>query len=89
MTMMTIITKPFPCTACGKCCRNVGKSEQTAFLDRGDGVCYHFNEQTNLCSIYENRPLVCRVEEYYKTYLSDIYEWDEFVKINLEICEKV
>lgn len=89
MTMMTTITKPFPCTACGKCCRNVGQSEQTAFLDRGDGVCYHFNEQTNLCSIYENRPLVCRVEEYYKTYLSDIYEWDEFVKINLEICEKL
>ncbi|WGE91862.1 YkgJ family cysteine cluster protein [Actinobacillus genomosp. 1] len=79
----------FPCTACGKCCRRVNLSEQTAFLDRGDGICQHFNTDTNLCNIYENRPLVCRVEDYYKTYLSDIYEWDEFVRMNLAICEKL
>lgn len=76
----------FPCTACGKCCRRVNLSEQTSFLDRGDGACQYFNEQTSLCNIYENRPLVCRVEDYYKTYLSHLYEWDEFVKINLDIC---
>ena len=51
---------PFPCTACGKCCQNVDKSEQTVFLDRGDGTCRHFNEDTKLCLIYENRPLVCQ-----------------------------
>jgi len=67
MVMMTTITKSFPCTACGKCCQNVGKSEETAFLDRGDGTCRHFDEYTKLCLIYENRPLVCQVEKYYQT----------------------
>ena len=42
-----------------------------------------------LCLIYENRPLVCRVEQYYQTYLKEIYEWEEFVKLNLEICQKL
>lgn len=79
----------FPCTACGKCCRKVNLSEQTSYLDRGDGVCFHFNEQTNLCNIYQHRPLVCRVEEYYKIYLSHLYEWDEFVELNIAICEKL
>jgi hypothetical protein len=80
---------PFPCTACGKCCRLVGNSEQTAFLDRGDGVCRHFDEQTNLCTIYETRPLVCRVEDYYRRYLSNKIKWDNFVQINVEICRKL
>ena len=80
---------PFPCIACGKCCQRVGQSEQTAFLDRGDGICRHVEVQTHLCKIYENRPLVCRVEEYYKQHLSHIYAWDEFVKMNLAVCEKL
>ena len=81
--------KSFPCTACGKCCRNVHLSEQTAYLNRGDGICRYFDTETNLCKIYENRPLICRVEDYYKTHLSHIYEWDEFVKLKLEICQKL
>ncbi|WP_084724286.1 YkgJ family cysteine cluster protein [Muribacter muris] len=80
---------PFPCTACGKCCRRVNLSEHTAYLNRGDGVCKYFNEKTRLCNIYENRPFVCRVEDYYKTYLSHIYSWEEFIEINLEICHKL
>ena len=76
----------FPCTACGQCCKNVHKSEETKFLDRGDGICYHFNESTLLCTIYENRPLVCRVQDYYKANLIDIYNWDEFVELNIQVC---
>lgn len=78
--------EPFPCTACGKCCRQVHKSEQTAFLDRGDGICRHFDLKTNLCQIYDSRPLVCRVEDYYHTYLYDKLSWQEFVLLNLEVC---
>ncbi|MFZ7217414.1 YkgJ family cysteine cluster protein [Avibacterium avium] len=77
----------FPCDACGKCCRRVNLSEQTRFLDRGDGVCHHFNERTNLCRIYQNRPLVCRVKDYYLAHLSDQYSWEEFVRLNIEVCE--
>lgn len=81
--------KPFPCTACGKCCQRVTLSEQTAYLDRGDGTCRHFDDTTNLCLIYEERPLVCQVENYYKQYLSKDITWDNFVKLNLQICEQL
>lgn len=80
---------PFPCTSCGKCCRRVYLSEQTAYLDRGDGICHHLDEPSNLCQIYENRPLVCRVEDYYKAHLAEQYTWEEFVQLNLEWCEKL
>lgn len=79
----------FPCTACGQCCKNVHRSEETKFLDRGDGVCRNLNESTLLCTIYEDRPLVCRVEDYYKANLIDVYEWDEFVELNLQICNEL
>lgn len=88
-TVNILSSSLFPCTACGKCCRQVYKSEETAFLDRGDGICRHFDTATNLCRIYDNRPLVCRVEDYYKTYLSSEYTWEEFIRLNLEWCEKL
>lgn len=47
----------FPCKSCGECCRHVWKP-----LDRGDGVCRHYDEQTNLCTVYESRPLLCNVD---------------------------
>lgn len=85
---MTKLT-PFPCTACGKCCRKVNLSELTVYLAKENGVCRYFDEQSNLCTIYATRPLVCRVEDYYKHHLSHLYQWDEFIKMNLEICEKL
>ncbi|AUZ76703.1 MULTISPECIES: YkgJ family cysteine cluster protein [Aeromonas] len=84
---MTPVLRTFPCSACGQCCRRVNESSKTAFLDRGDGVCKHFDEQSNLCRIYSERPLVCRVEEYYLANMSELISWDEFVHINVEICQ--
>ncbi|MGU5638073.1 YkgJ family cysteine cluster protein [Aeromonas veronii] len=80
---------PFPCTSCGKCCRRVSANPETVFLDRGDGVCSFFAEETHLCTIYDQRPLVCRVEDYYHTRLADVISWDQFVRINLAICKKL
>lgn len=80
---------PFPCTACGLCCLHVHKSEQTAFLDRGDGTCWHFDEDTNLCTIYDDRPLVCRVEAYYQAYLSEVYDWQVFIEMNVAMCQQL
>lgn len=78
--------EPFPCNACGECCRRVGNSAATADLSRGDGVCRHLDENTNLCRIYENRPLVCQVENYYVRHLQYAYSWPEFVAINTALC---
>lgn len=79
----------FPCNSCGGCCRKVANSKETAWLDRGDSVCKHFDEETNLCLIYESRPLVCQIENYYDEHLSEKFSWTEFIQINLNICEKL
>lgn len=52
----------FPCNACGECCRHVGGEPR---LDRGDGTCRHFDEQSRLCGIYATRPLYCSVDRSY------------------------
>ena len=77
----------FPCTSCGLCCKNLGLSSEASKLNRGDGTCLHFDDNTNLCLIYEDRPLVCRVEDYYTKYLSETFKWDDFVALNLKVCE--
>lgn len=81
--------KKFPCDSCGICCQNVHLSEETSHLDRGDGTCVNFSDSTRLCNIYESRPLICRVEDYYNEHLSHSYEWDAFIEINISICEKL
>lgn len=78
--------EPFPCIACGQCCRNVHLSPLTNYLSRGDGVCQYLDEDSNLCSIYEERPLVCKVEEYYQNYLVHKVSWKAFVELNIEHC---
>ena len=77
----------FPCTSCGLCCKNLGLSSEASKLNRGDGTCRYFDDNTNLCTIYEDRPLVCRVEDYYTKYLSETFKWDDFVALNLKVCE--
>ncbi|WP_427916256.1 YkgJ family cysteine cluster protein [Shewanella algae] len=87
--MCTEQRRAFPCDACGQCCRNVNLSELTAYLDRGDGTCINFCDASKLCSIYETRPLICRVEEYYEKNLSDVYSWEEFIELNTAICKQL
>lgn len=51
----------FPCTKCGACCRRVGLSPFAEDLADRDGSCRHLNAD-NTCSIYEQRPDVCRID---------------------------
>jgi Predicted Fe-S-cluster oxidoreductase len=54
----------FKCRACGSCCRRLDlQASVYKYLDRGDGVCLHFDGKTNLCNIYEERPDICRVDQ--------------------------
>ena len=52
--------RKWKCSRCGVCCRLVFLISNE--LDRGDGVCKHL--ENNLCSIYNDRPEVCRVKDY-------------------------
>ena len=55
----------FSCTLCGKCCFVSQKSFKEVFEKFGwktkeDGSCSHLTKD-NKCSIYDKRPLICRL----------------------------
>lgn len=79
----------FKCDQCGLCCRSVGSSSAYQDLDRGDGVCRYFQDDTNLCNIYYKRPLRCNIDEYYNTYLQDKMTKEEFFHMNYQECNKL
>lgn len=79
----------FPCTQCGLCCQNVHLAEETQFLNRGDGVCRYYDAESKLCSIYQDRPDICRVDRMYKIHYKNLYSWDEFVDLNVQVCESL
>ena len=78
--------EPFPCTRCGLCCQHVHLSDETRFLDRGDGTCRHYDAASKSCSIYEERPDVCRVDRMYALRYAQKHTWGEFVALNLQVC---
>lgn len=75
----------FPCDKCGACCRNLHLSPLYAELDRGDGVCKYLSE--NLCSIYESRPLLCRVDECYEKFFKDVMSLEKYYHLNQKACQ--
>jgi len=76
----------FPCNRCGLCCQHVGLAPETRFLDRGDGVCGHFDLASKSCSIYAQRPDICRVDRQYALNYSHSLSWEKYVALNLEVC---
>lgn len=75
----------FLCDKCGMCCRNLQLSELYADLNRGDGVCKYL--KGNLCSIYECRPLKCRIDDSYEVYFKALMTREEYDRMNQEVCE--
>lgn len=63
----------FDCRKCGACCRLVGSNELTRGLDRGDGACRYL-QPDNLCSIYDERPDICRVDRTQPSVMTT-HEW--------------
>lgn len=77
----------FPCYKCGACCCNVNRAQETLFLDGGDGVCNYYDRETKLCTIYDTRPEICRIDTQYQLNYKDKYSWIEFIEINLIACD--
>ncbi len=77
----------FKCDKCGQCCRNLDKSDIYRELHNGDGICIYLDG--NLCSIYENRPLLCRIDESYEVYFKDKMSLNEYYEANYKICRKL
>ena len=81
--------KSFHCIRCGVCCRNIDSIPALREYHDGDGICIYLNQETNLCSIYESRPLICNVLAAYDAYFSRYYTEEEFLRLNYESCRKL
>lgn len=77
----------FVCDKCGGCCRHVNLSPLYERLDRGDGVCKYLCG--NLCSIYDNRPLLCRVDESYERFFKEKLSKEDYYRLNYQACDKI
>ena len=81
-------TRPkFECKKCGACCRSLAGFEGFEELDRGDGVCVNFDEKTNLCLIYDKRPLLCRVDKIYDEMFADRMTYEDYLNLNYDSCK--
>jgi hypothetical protein len=81
------MTQQFECNQCGACCKSIRLSEETIYLDRGDGVCRYFDDNQNTCTIYENRPDICNVRVMYEQRYQHQMNWSEFTKQNKLACD--
>lgn len=77
----------FVCDKCGQCCRNLNKSPLYDNLHDGSGVCKYL--EGNICSIYDERPILCRVNESYNIFFKDAMTLDKYYKLNYEFCMKL
>ena len=77
----------FKCDMCGECCRNLHKSPLYKDLHDGNGVCRYL--EGDLCSIYDNRPLLCRVDECYEVYFKGKIGYEEYLELNYNFCNKL
>jgi len=79
----------FICDRCGLCCRALNQfGSLYSDLDDGSGCCRYLDKKSNLCSIYDNRPLKCRIEEGYKTYFSEI-PYKQYIEQTIKGCNKL
>ena len=79
------INTDFPCDSCGLCCRHIDRSDATKILNRGDGACIYFIDQTSKCQIYSDRPDFCRVKESFHLFEA-VMTLSEYYKANARIC---
>ena len=78
----------FKCDKCGLCCQNLHNNPLYSDLDDGTGVCIHYDRDTHLCKIYENRPTKCNVEKAY-TALGFEISYEEYLALNYDACRKL
>ena len=79
----------FPCEMCGACCRQVGKTSLGKSLALPDDSCKFLDHEKNLCTIYYERPIFCRVDECYEKFLSDKISRADYYALNKESCKKL
>lgn len=83
----------YPCIECGLCCRRVDRAVEAAKeLGLGDfpykwdetGRCEMLSD-TNRCTVYETRPLICNIDAMIERFDLDK---KEFYKLNGSACNE-
>ena len=77
----------FKCTKCGACCKYISNIEEVKHMDRGDGVCKYYNEETRECLIYDFRPDICNMEKWYEKKRKKEMTWEQYLEKNYEACK--
>jgi Fe-S-cluster containining protein len=77
------VSMKFPCKSCGECCRHVRGAPG---LDRGDGICVHFDEATRLCQVYEARPMACSVDRAFSNLFQDRISANVYYMVQARAC---
>mgnify|MGYP002622429365 CR=1 FL=1 len=54
-----------------------------------DDSCKFLDKEKNLCTIYSERPIICRVDELYEKILYKDFSREEYYRLNKEICKKL
>ncbi|WP_318245179.1 YkgJ family cysteine cluster protein [Solibacillus faecavium] len=76
----------FPCTECGACCSSINNIEFLTEYNR-DGVCV--NLVNNRCTIYESRPLLCRVDAAFDEIFSKNMTREAYYLANALACNEL
>lgn len=79
----------FECSKCGICCKLLDKSPLYQNLHFGNGVCKFLNQDTNLCTIYESRPVLCNVNKVYELYFKEEMPLEDFYLLNNSYCNEL
>ncbi len=77
----------FPCTKCGLCCRHINLIPELAEYDTGNGTCKYLKDK--LCSIYDHRPDICRVDIMYAQKYFRLFNKEDFIRQNLLVCKQL
>jgi len=73
------------CSGCGICCKMVAHLQYFPEPIDENGACTHLKED-NSCSIYEDRPLICRVDDMYEVLKKHFKSKQEYIKLTVDTC---
>ena len=54
-----------------------------------NGICKWLDDSTNLCTIYQHRPLICNVDAFYEENYAMVMSREEFYALNRAECLKL
>ncbi|MGL5251251.1 MAG: YkgJ family cysteine cluster protein [Enterovibrio sp.] len=78
----------YPCTRCGLCCLKINRIPALANFHNGDGICVYFRQNIG-CTIYDERPLVCRIDEGYQQLFKNQFSLADFYQKNADVCNSM